>query len=1411
MKKHSDTPKARDYNPTQKDVVFEPIFTQEVCMQVLKEMGVKYTVCKMDVKKQCIALAREFNCPIISYDIEYCFSGVPYILSNTLSVNESSSEIKSRLFRLNNFLDKYSVTKEKLVYFILLRDETMFPEGTFHHFFTCSDIRLSHYQRTICLLKWLSRQPSRFIIVKTVFQFIDENNEKIFLEKENEARSLIDPQIDVGVPVKYLKNDKYKKEPGDNGFEYDVAAGWVPRQYINLCIDKFIKYGSTIQDPDSRNAFFITLDIVRFVYSMTTYKEYNEFTVYDNDADSHIIKVDRDKDVKINWTSDFKLIHKDQFTHFFTKKSFDPYLKLVPDDAKLLFIALTYCAVKNDRFTDNEVFSILLSYVILNNASDIYTEDATDELSSEDNPVEELNIITSTDSLMATAVLSKYFEITDEKLLEIFDRKILHPLIEFQYCLQHLNFLNTFCRDPYKPTIYTAAYNPEIVERNKYETWEKNDVFKANNIFENENFSMVLPPPNVTGKLHLGHALACTVQDVIVRRQRALGKNVLWIPGTDHAGIATQGVVEKHLQANKNITRHDLGREEFIQEVWKWNDKHGKTITNQLRTLGNSLDWSRQVFTMNTDHSHAVNTAFIHLFEKGLIYRQKALVNWCTSLKSTVSDIEVENLSIDEPKDIILPGYDKPVKFGQIYDIAYKIFDSNEEIVVSTTMPETILGDMAIAVHPQDARYKHLHEKRAIHPFRNIYQTIPIIFDEFVDMNFGTGAVKITPAHSKVDYEIAKRHHLSMLQVINEDGTMENSGIFNTLKRYDCRESIVERLGEMGLLKKATPHKMLLPICSRSGDVIDHLPKEQWFLSCSNMNKKAAEMIKGGDLKIVPDKYVKYWLDWMANDRDWCISRQLWWGHQIPAYKCSANWDVIWVAAHNECSAKRIASKHLRTHPDEIVAQRDTDVLDTWFSSGIYPFAALGWPHNTLDFKQFYPLNLLVTGHDILGFWVHRMVILGLELTRKLPFNNVLLHGVVCDTKGAKMSKSRGNVIDPIDVINGISMSGLKEKAEKSHKSGILSKEELNKALAYHKSNFSNTNGIPECGVDALRFTLLTQDIKSHFINFDVAYCFSNKLFCNKIWQSIKYLKMSLAKLQSTENEITINDLSHFDKWILSRLADTVKNVNNAMDNYDFHLATRALRTMIYNDFCDVYLEATKPGFDNSDYKVGYSHAHTLSAVLNTSLRCLSPFMIYLTDELIPKIPDFETNIIINFDDENRKVYLYPNYADFKVWHNESLENNIRKLLNIVNLVRELKGLYDISNNPRPVIRIKTENENLRTHIKENKAVILNLCRCNEIITDSESDKNFARGVLDEQTEIGVELPGSDVEKNLKAAKAKLERRVKKLEESVSKLEENVSSSQYLTKVPHWNQIVDREKLQTKKRELEELKNSFRI
>lgn len=703
-------------------------------------------------------------------------------------------------------------------------------------------------------------------------------------------------------------------------------------------------------------------------------------------------------------------------------------------------------------------------------------------------------------------------------------------------------------------------------------------------------------------------------------------------------------------------------------------------------------------------------------------------------------------------------------------------------------------------------RYKHLRDKRVVHPFTN--KVMPIIFDEFVDMDFGTGAVKITPAHSKVDYDVAKRHQLPMVQVINEEGNMINAQEFDKLKRYDCRTRLVDKLNGMGLLREVVPHKMTLPLCSRTNDIIDYLPKEQWFLSCSKLNEKAAKAVETGTLKMQPEKFVKNWLTWCKDDRDWCVSRQLWWGHRIPGYKCVSGCNEVWVAAPNLLAAKKLAAKQLNTMPDTVHAERDTDVLDTWFSSAIYPFSSVGWPGNyENDYRKYYPLNLLATGHDILGLWVHRMVILGLELTGSLPFDNILLHGIICDNKGAKMSKSKGNVIDPVDVIQGISLDKLKRKTEQMHLDGILSKNELHKSLQYHKSNFSNTQGIPECGVDALRFTLLSQDIKSHFVNFDVNMCHANKLFCNKIWQSVKYTHLLFGKLKGSEDTEIIyeDDMTFFDKWILSRLANMIAVVNKSMDVFDFHLATKALRTFMYNEFCDVYIESTKHDPEPQSFKTIYAHGHTLSTVLNASLRCLSPFMVYLTHDLIPKIPQFEHSIIYNFQDENKKYYEFPQHDKFEKWQDGKLEKQVDKLLSTIYLIRQLKGFYGMSNKLRPIVYIQTANKVLRGDILRFKNLVINLAKCDKIIFGEISDKNYVSGVLDKDTQVFVELVGKDIEVVVSDAREKLLKKVRKIEEHLAKMEEKILNPDYSASVPEWTQMIDRENLLSKREELKQL------
>lgn len=703
------------------------------------------------------------------------------------------------------------------------------------------------------------------------------------------------------------------------------------------------------------------------------------------------------------------------------------------------------------------------------------------------------------------------------------------------------------------------------------------------------------------------------------------------------------------------------------------------------------------------------------------------------------------------------------------------------------------------------SRYSHLRGRKAVHPFRD--ELIPIIFDEFVDMQLGSGAVKMTPAHSKIDYEIGKRYNLPLIEVINEDGLMKNAGYFDDMKRYTCREKIVEKLNDMQLFKGITPHQMTLPVCNRTGDVIDYLPKEQWFLVCKDLNEKAATLVKAGHLKLIPDKFVKNWFDWTSDNRDWCISRQLWWGHQIPAYKCINDENVAWIAATEEAEARTLGANFLRCLPEDIEIEKDTDVLDTWFSSAVYPFAVLGWPncHENKDFGQFFPLSLMATAHDILGFWVHRMVILSLALTEKLPFNEVLLHGLICDSKGAKMSKSKGNVIDPMDVISGIQLDELNNKSKELYEKGLLSKDELTKALNYHKANFSNTNGIPRCGTDALRFTLLSYDVKSHFINFDVAICNANKLFCNKIWQSVNYTGLAFNKLKKINGHITTDDLTFFDRWILIKLAYMIETVNTAMETYDFHLATKAIRYFIYNQFCDFYLEATKAGFEDMNPKVGYAHAHTLSAVLNTSLRCLAPFMVYLTDELIDKVPQFESNVIHNYADTYNDYYDFPRYKDFEKWKNDDAEKKVNDIINAIIQIRELRGLYNISNKLRPGVYVNTTNETLVSDLKRNEQIVLNLTKCSKLTFGDNPTDYVLQTSISDDTQVGLELSGEEAREAILKARAKLQKRIIRTEALLAKLESKYSSIHYLTTVSKEVQISDKEKLLQKKRELQEL------
>uniref|UniRef100_A0A182JU20 valine--tRNA ligase n=1 Tax=Anopheles christyi TaxID=43041 RepID=A0A182JU20_9DIPT len=828
-------------------------------------------------------------------------------------------------------------------------------------------------------------------------------------------------------------------------------------------------------------------------------------------------------------------------------------------------------------------------------------------------------------------------------------------------------------------------------------------------------FNVLLPPPNVTGDLHLGHALTCAIQDALVRRARLAGRRATWIPGMDHAGIATQVVVEKRLFKERNLTRHDLGREQFLQEVVRWKVEKEESIRLALKKLGCSMDWSREYFTMDPHQSVAVKEAFVQLFDKGLIYRDRSLINWSCTLESAISDVEVENVEIEGPTEVAVPGYSRNVTFGRMVDIAYKVQGSTEEIVVSTTRPETFLGDVAVAVHPEDGRYSHLRNKVTFlwHPVRK--EEIPLIFDSAVDRSFGTGAVKITPAHDRFDFELARRHHLATVEVIDERGAVqEHFGPFTGLPRYEAREALLEYLARLSLLRGIKPHTMLLPLCSRSKDVVELLLRPQWFVRCREMAQRAMTAVREDKLQIVPKTFEREWFRWLENCHDWCISRQLWWGHRIPAYRVQYDGTKErWIAARSENEAcDKFTAMEPNAAKGTISIEQDQDVLDTWFSSGLLPFSSTGWPENISH--DHYPLQLMETGHDILFFWVARMVMLGQELTGRLPFEKVLLHGIICDEFGRKMSKSLGNVIKPDHVIHGISLDRLQAEAEDLHRQGVLSKTELEKSIAGQHKMFPN--GIAECGIDALRFTLCSSNVKNHFLHFNVQEAHTNKLFFNKVWQATRYTLAcakrfdgSKATDQTEDLRQVVDRLPLMDRWILSRLGNTVQHCQEAFESYNFHLATAALKTFFYNNFCDVYLETTKINMKPESASVAALHCAVLKYCLTSGLCQMEPFTPYLAQELITHLLSVSSSV----PDLDQATAF---------WINPTLEESVDGMLQICQHIRQTKNEYNppIVRKHNPIVHIYAKASKLVELLHEQRDTIQQLTHCNGVVLHSD-------------------------------------------------------------------------------------------
>ncbi|XP_005414383.1 PREDICTED: valine--tRNA ligase, mitochondrial [Chinchilla lanigera] len=822
------------------------------------------------------------------------------------------------------------------------------------------------------------------------------------------------------------------------------------------------------------------------------------------------------------------------------------------------------------------------------------------------------------------------------------------------------------------------AYSPRYVEAAWYQWWVREGFFKPEYQARlpqatRETFSMCIPPPNVTGSLHLGHALTVAIQDALVRWHRMRGDRVLWVPGSDHAGIATQAVVEKQLWKERGVRRHELSREEFLRAVWQWKEAKGGEICEQLRALGSSLDWDRECFTMDAASSVAVTEAFVRLYDAGLLYRSRQLVNWSCALRSAISDVEVESRALSGRTELQLPGCPSPVSFGLLLSVAFPVDgEPDAEVVVGTTRPETLPGDVAVAVHPDDSRYTRFHGRRLRHPLTG--QLLPLITDTAVQPHVGTGAVKVTPAHSPADAEMGARHGLRPVSVIAEDGTMASAcgDWLQGVHRFVAREKIVLALREQGLFRGLRDHPTVLPMCSRSGDVVEYLLKSQWFVRCQEMGDRAAKAAASGALELRPSFHQKSWQHWFAHIGDWCISRQLWWGHRIPAYlvvgeRTKGGKEDCWVVGRSEAEAREAAAALTGRPGTELTLERDPDVLDTWFSSALFPFSALGWPRETSDLVRFYPLSLLETGSDLLLFWVGRMVMLGTQLTGQLPFSKVLLHSMVRDGQGRKMSKSLGNVLDPRDIIHGVELQELQAKL----RAGNLDPAELALAAAAQKKDFPH--GIPECGTDALRFTLCSHGVQGGDLHLSVPEVLSCRRFCNKIWNALRFILSALGENFVPLPPEELSPSSPVDAWILSCLARAAHECERGFLAQELSLVTRTLHHFWLHSLCDVYLEAVKPVLARTPRPP--EPPQVLFACADVGLRLLAPLMPFLAEELWQRLPHRPGGPPA----PSICVAPYPAARSLEHWCQPELEWRFSRVQEAAQVLRALRNTYQLT------------------------------------------------------------------------------------------------------------------------------------
>jgi valyl-tRNA synthetase len=893
------------------------------------------------------------------------------------------------------------------------------------------------------------------------------------------------------------------------------------------------------------------------------------------------------------------------------------------------------------------------------------------------------------------------------------------------------------------------AYDPTLTEKRWYAFWQEHDLFRANNDPADTRppYVIAMPPPNVTGSLHMGHACRTTFEDVLIRYHRMRGYNALWIPGTDHAGIATQVVVERQLKA-EGLSRHDLGREKFIERVWTWRRESGDRILEQKRTMGASADWSRTKFTMDPDLSRAVREAFVRLYEEGLIYRATRLVNWDVVSQTVLSDLEVET--------------EENVK-GELYEFAYPTEDGGE-IVVATTRPETMLGDTGVAVHPDDPRYTHLHGKFVKHPF--VDRKIPIVCDAvLVDMKFGTGVVKVTPAHDPNDFATGKRHNLEEINIFTLDGKVnENGGEFAGLDRFVARKAVKKRLAELGLERGSKEHIMTRPVSQRSGTVVEPMISTQWFVSMEELAEPAIKAVENGDTVIIPEDWTKTYYHWMRNIQDWCISRQLWWGHSIPAFYCQ-KCEHVNVSREDPSACAKCGSSELKADPD---------VLDTWFSSGLWPFSTLGWPDNTPDLAKFYPSSDMETGYDILFFWVARMMMMGIHFMGKPPFKRVLLAGMVTDENGDKMSKVKGNVIDPLDLIYGATPEQLVDKAKKSGTS--------DKGVAYIAKTYPE--GFQSYGSDAVRYTLLSYSPQARRIALSVKRIEGYRNFCNKLWNAARYAMMQLdesdavATGQRPEATLLIN------RWILSRLDAAIATANQGLTQYRLDDATLGLYHFVWNELCDWYLELTKPLLAGNDPIAAKETRDVLVHVLESVLRALHPMIPFITEDIWQRVPKSGGALAC-------VIASYPQ-SGVEGTPDAQAEREMTWLTGVISAVRTIRAEHDLAPKKQLPVTFRTGDAEKTALFERQKVAIETLC--NAVLTlegPSDAIPEHTATAVAEGVTVLVPLTGLvDMAKE----KERVTRELAKVEKDLTVLGKKLGNADFMARAPAEVVAKDRER-----------------